>query len=131
MCNVTEGFRFCTCLEGKGGTGREMPDYQWHLTRYMGTDENGPMGSIIGPSRDLGQGLTLAAVLGILHGGEAFDVPYTPVEKDCLRISKSANGSYYGYMSLLFSNGQWEAGMNDVFRTKTENIASGQVFNKK
>lgn len=131
MCNVTEGFRFCTCLEGKGGTGSEMPDYQWHLTRYIGTDENGPMGSIIGPSRDLGEGLTLPAVLGILNGGHAFDFAYSPAEKDSLRINKSANGSYHGYMSLLYVDGQWKEGMNDVFKTETENIASGKVFTKK
>ena len=54
-----------------------MPDYQWHLTRYIGTDENGPMESIVAPSRDLGEGL------------------------------------------------------NNVFTTMTEEVAKGQVFNKK
>jgi hypothetical protein len=108
-----------------------MPDYQWHLTRYIGTDENGPMGSIVAPSRDLGEGLTLRTVLGILNGGHAFDFAYSPVEKDSLRISRSANGSYYEYMSLLYEGGQWREGMNNVFTTMTEEVAKGQVFNKK
>ncbi|HWK03530.1 MAG TPA: hypothetical protein VNS58_07855 [Puia sp.] len=131
MCNVTEGFRFCTCVEGKGGTGSEMPDYQWHLTRFIGTDENGPMGSIVAPSRDMGEGLTLQTVLEILNGGHAFDFAYSPAEKDSLRISRSAEGSYYEYMSLLYEEGQWREGMNPPFTTEMEEIASGQVFNKK
>ena len=131
MCNVTEEFRFCTCLEGKGGTGSEMPDYKWYLTRFIEIDENGPMGSIVAPSRDMGEGLTLQTVLGILNGDHAFDFAYSPAEDDCLRITRSAKDSYYQYMSLLYKNGQWEEGMNPPFTAKLEEIAKGDVFNKK
>lgn len=89
------------------------------------------MGSIVGPAADLGQGLTVHNVLQILNSGDAFDFTYSPEENDSLNISLSDRKEGYVYMSFLYKAGQWSPGMHSPFSTKTEEIASGNVFRKK
>jgi len=106
-----------------------MPEYSWYLTRFAGINNDGPVGSIVGPSADLGEGLTVQSVLEVLNSGNAFDFGYTPAENDSLRISRSVKNSYYQYMSFLYKNGQWSVGMNPPFKTMSEDVAKGNVFN--
>lgn len=130
MCNVTHGFKFCTCETGEK-SGSPLPEYKWQLTRYAGKIENGPVGSIIGPSADLGEGLTEEAILEVLNSGEAFDFAYQPAEDDSLNVSyKPGNSQFYGYSSFIFKSGSWTTGMNPPFVSKLEWIARGDVFKK-
>jgi len=128
MCEITEGFKFCTCGSDVDEPGPDKAEYIWRLTRFIGVDDDGPVGSIVGPSEDLGKGLTVPNVLRILNSGDGFDFAYTPVEKDALMISRAVKGAYRGYMSFIYIEGQWLEGMNPPFTTKTEELAKGNVF---
>jgi hypothetical protein len=120
MCTTNEGFKFCTCDD------INKAEYVWWLTRYLGNDENGPVGSIVPPAHDLGQGLTNGHILQLLNEGKAFDFDYRPVERDSLCIRHSLRGGY-GYMSFLYEGGKWIEGMNPAFTSITEEIAKGEV----
>jgi hypothetical protein len=131
MCNTNTGIRFCTCLtkeDAPAKTGSKLGNYKWHLTRFKGLDDSGIMGSIVGPSSDLGQGLSAEAILRVLNEGSSFDFAYQPEEKDCLRLTSAVPGSYYEYMSFLYDGHQWIQGMNPPFTTRSEEIAKGDVF---
>ena len=120
MCTTNEGFKFCTCDD------ISQSEYVWWLTRYLGNDENGPVGSIVPPAHDLGQGLTTGRILQLLNEGKAFDFNYRPVERDSLCIRHSLGGGY-GYMSFLYEGGKWIEGMNPAFTSIIEEIAKGEV----
>lgn len=120
MCNIDQGLKFCTCED------ISEAEYTWRLTRYLGKDENGPVGSIVGPADDLGNGLTSERILSFLNGGKAFDFEYMPLEKDSIRFHRKAKDGYW-YMSFLYEDGQWVEGMNPVFTSVTEEIAKGKV----
>ena len=148
MCEVHDGFKFCTCTvaaTGESGAatgepgaanataaaatgepGAKLPDYQWYLTRFIAIEDTGIMGSIVAPSRDLGKGLTREKVLDVLNSGKGFDFEYSPSEQDSLRISRSAKNEY-AYMSFLYQDGQWIEGMHPTFTTKSETISSGKI----
>jgi hypothetical protein len=131
MCNVSHSFKFCTCAKedkGPGAPGSKLPEYTWWLSRFTGPDDSGIMGSIVGPSSDLGEGLTVAAVIDVLHSGHGFDFPYFPAENDSLRISISGKDKGYRYMSFLYQKGNWTEGMNAPFTTRSEELAKGNVF---
>ena len=132
MCNVKEDFKFCTCQHkdtAPGEPGSKLPEYIWRLNRFIGSEDNGIMGSITAPSADMGEGLTIETVIRVLQSGNGFDFPYSPAENDCLAISRSVKSSY-AYMSFLYKDGKWEEGMNPPFTTKSEEIANGEVFKK-
>ena len=120
MCATNQGFKFCTC-EDIGEA-----EYTWRLTRYLGSDENGPVGSIVAPAHDLGQGLTSERILALLNEGEVFDFEYLPAEKDSIRIRRAAKDGYW-YMSFLYQDGRWIEGMNPAFTSVNEEIAKGIV----
>ena len=128
MCEVEHGFKFCTCTAAAATTAApaKLPDYRWSLVRYAGTEDIGIMGSIVGPSADLGKGLTRQNVLDVLNNGNGFDFEYSPAEQDCLRIDYST-AREYAYMSFLYENGQWIEGMHPPFTTKLEAISSGKI----
>jgi hypothetical protein len=129
MCTVQHGFKFCTCEKNElDKPGSKIPEYTWHLTRFAGIDQDGPMGSIVAPSRELGEGFTVQNILQVLNSGTGFDFTYFPADKDCLQISRSAKDSGYEYMSFLYQNGAWSEGMNPPFTTKIEEISKGGIF---
>jgi hypothetical protein len=120
MCTINQGLKFCTCEDLSGA------EYTWRLTRYLGNDSNGPVGSIVAPSHDLGAGLTSERILACLNGGAAFDFDYLPLEKDSIRFHRKTRDGYW-YMSFLFENGMWVEGMNPYFTSIDEEIAKGKV----
>ena len=133
MCDVQHGFKFCTCTVGAAATAgsaaaepAKLPEYQWSLVRFAGTEDIGIMGSIVGPSADLGKGLTSQNVLDVLNEGNGSDFEYSPFEQDCLRIDRRTPGEY-SYMSFLYEDGQWIEGMHPPFTTKLEAISSGKI----
>ena len=129
MCTVQHGFKFCTCEKNESDKpGNKLPEYTWQLARFAGINHDGPVGSIVGPSGDLGQGLTVQNILQVLNSGTGFDFAYSPADKDCLRIIRSVKDSGHQYMSFLYQNGAWSEGMNPPFTTKTEGIAEGGIF---
>ena len=120
MCTTNQGFKFCTCED------ISEAEYTWRLTRYLGNDENGPVGSIVPPAHDLGQGLTEERILAMLNEGKAFDFDYLPVEKDSIRFHRKSKDGYW-YMSFLYEGGKWVEGMNPAFSSVNEEIAKGCV----
>lgn len=84
----------------------------------------------MGPSADLGKGITIQNVLDVLNSGNGFDFDYSPEENDSFGISLSDRSSGYQYMSFLFKEKKWSIGQHSPFSTKTEEIAQGQVLNK-
>lgn len=120
MCNSNQGFKFCTCEDISGA------EYTWRLTRYLGHNEHGPVGSIVAPARDLGQGLTSERLLALLNEGKAFDFDYSPAERDSIRFHRAVKDGHW-YMSFLYQDGRWTEGMNPVFTSINEEIAKGTV----
>ena len=120
MCNIDRGLKFCTCED------ISEAEYTWRLTRYLGKDENGPVGSIVAPAHDLGKGLTDVRILSFLNEGKAFDFDYLPEEKDSILIQRKAKDGYW-YMSFLYEDGAWVEGMNPAFTSINEEIAKGKV----
>lgn len=120
MCNTHQGIKFCTCDD------ISQAEYTWRLTRYLGKDSNGPVGSIVAPADDLGQGLTSDRLLALLNGGNAFDFDYSPMEKDSVRFVRNAKQGHW-YMSFLYQGGKWIEGMNPVFTSVNKEIARGTV----
>ena len=120
MCTTNQGIKFCTCAD------ISTAEYTWRLTRYLGKDENGPVGSIAAPAHDLGKGLTSERILALLNEGKAFDFAYLPVERDSIRIRRVAKDGFW-YMSFLYEDGKWVEGMNPAFSTIDEEIAKGCV----
>lgn len=120
MCNSDQGFKFCTCED------ISTAEYTWWLMRYLGNDENGPMGSIVAPAHDLGAGLTSERILAVLNEGKAFDFDYSPMEKDSIRFERAAKDGYW-YMSFVFEGRKWVEGMNPWFSSINEEIARGRV----
>ena len=120
MCTTNQGIKFCTCED------ISEAEYTWRLTRYLGNDENGPMGSIVAPAHDLGKGLTSERILALLNEGKAFDFAYVPLEKDSIRFHRRAEDGYW-YMSFLYEGGRWIEGMNPWFTSIDEEIAKGTV----
>ena len=120
MCNINDGLKFCTCED------ISEAEYTWRLTRYLGKDENGPVGSIVAPAHDLGKGLTSERILSFLNLGNAFDFEYLPAEKDSIVFNRKAKDGYW-YMSFLYEDGKWKEGMNPAFTSIKEEIAKGTV----
>jgi hypothetical protein len=130
MCTTNAGIKFCTCSNKESGADKPnetIAAYKWRLTRFRGLDDSGKMGSIIGPSQDLGHGLTAEAVLKVLNAGNCFDFDYSPEVNDSLQLSRSANKSDYAYMSFLYDGMQWVQGMNPPFTTISEELGKGGI----
>jgi hypothetical protein len=125
MCDFSTGFKFCTCEDFKQNT-TDIP-YIWQLTRWLGNKETNMMGSIIGPSDSLGDGLTIELVLEKLNTGNCFDFEYIPQENDQLQINYTNSENEYSYMSVKYNHREWKEGMNSKFTSITKKLNEGYI----
>jgi hypothetical protein len=126
MCNSNKKLFFCSCQTSDKPS--ETAKYIWTLDHYIGSKPTNKMGKILGPSAQLGAQLNRAAVIEEMNRRHCFDFDYTPQEQDRFYCSIGADGEAYAYFSLLYKNGQWQAGNYAPFgRTISEQFAKGKV----
>ena len=105
-----------------------MPNYTWILTQYLGENNRRLMGKILPPIRDLDNGITVDVILEQLNtNSESFDFDYISSERDCLNISIPHPTERLRYFSIIYLDGKWKEGQNDVFNSKTKVIAEGKI----
>ncbi|MFC5193751.1 hypothetical protein ACFPH8_00280 [Bizionia hallyeonensis] len=121
MCKPENNFNFCTC------SNKEVlaeSEFVWMLTRFIRNYDSGNMGSIIMPVEDLGEGVTLTNILAFLSANtNPFDFEYYPLERDCVDIRKGM----MEYFKVIYKDGNWEEGQNDVFSSKERTIHKGML----
>ena len=131
MCDQGDLFIFCSCtgINRPPENTRAMPaEYAWELTRYLGQDNSGRMGKIVIPKKDLGHGITVEVILHQLNTSDTtFDFEYHPSERDCLNISIPHPTERIRYFRVIYKNGKWEEGGNNIFNSKTEVISTGKI----
>jgi len=128
MCQENNRFIFCTCSE-KDTKKEELIDYYtWSLTKFIGSKELSIIGKIVVPKKNLGNGITSEKILNQLNAeNKSFDFDYVPSERDSLRIEIFHPVERYRYLSLIFINNKWKEGLNNIFTSITEKIASGRI----
>lgn len=126
MCDFSTGFKFCTCEDFNQNT-TDIP-YIWQLTRWLGSKETNMMGSILGPSNSLADGLTIELVLEKLNTGNCFDFEYIPQENDQLQINYTNSENEYSYMSVKYNHREWKEGMNSKFTSITKKLNEGYII---
>lgn len=130
MCTSGDSYLFCSCtgVNRRPENTRSIPNYTWELTRYLGENNRGLMGKILPPIRDLDNGITVEAILEQLNTSTtSFDFEYIPSERDCLNISIPHPTERLRYFRIIYLNGNWEEGGNNIFTSKTEMIAEGKI----
>lgn len=130
MCTSGNSYLFCSCsgVNRRPKNTRGVPNYTWVLTRYLGENNRRLMGKILPPIRDLDNGITVDVILEQLNtNSESFDFDYIPSERDCLNISIPYPTERLRYFSIIYLEGKWREGQNDVFNSKTKVIAEGKI----
>lgn len=80
------------------------------------------------PTTDLGNGISINAIILKLNTGNIFDFDYTPQERDSLHICFNAeNREEYKYFSLIYLDMLWQVGRNPAFRSIEKDIAKGKL----
>ncbi|MDJ1496070.1 hypothetical protein QNI19_24250 [Cytophagaceae bacterium DM2B3-1] len=125
MCKNTSQLKFCTCIDTPEGTPDPKDTYVWVLSRLVGLKKEHLIGRVMGPTQDLGNGITAETIAQLLNDGNCFDFDYTPSKDDTLSIS-IRSGSYQ-YFTLIFRGQQWEEGNNPSFISIKEQIAKGTL----
>lgn len=130
MCQANNRIIFCSCVDKNEdpSTDELTVYYTWDLVRYLGSRESKVRGKIMMPKKDLGNGITLDAIRDQLNSDvTTFDFDYEPSERDCLRLEISHPIERFRYFKLIFIDGQWTSGANDVFTSITEEIGRGNI----
>ena len=113
MCEVSEKLIFCTCLEKKEGD-QLIGQHKWTLERYIGARESSLKGKIMRASTDLDDEIHVDKVIEEMNSRNCFDFEYLPQERDCFHIDNGLDRPDYKYFSLIFKNGEWVKGQNEV-----------------
>lgn len=125
MCENTSQIKFCTCINTHEVTPDPKDAYMWVLSRLVGIKKERLIGRVMGPTKDLGNGITASVIAQLLNEGNCFDFDYTPSKDDTLCISIRSDG--YQYFTLIFRDQQWQEGNNPNFISITEQIAKGNL----
>jgi hypothetical protein len=124
MCENTSRLKFCTCAE-LSDSNKNDNSYYWTLSRLVGLKQEHLIGKVLGPTHDLGNGITTDAITQLINEGNCFDFEYIPSENDTLSISRRSDN--YRYFTLIYRNNQWREGQNPSFISITETIAEGRL----
>lgn len=130
MCAPRNSYLFCSCtgINRRPKNTRGVPNYTWTLTRYLGENNRGLMGKILPPISDLDNGITADAILEQLNTIiTSFDFEYIPSERDCLHISIPHPTERLRYFNLIYLEGMWKEGSNNIFTSSTKVIAEGKI----
>ncbi|WP_298519517.1 hypothetical protein [uncultured Kordia sp.] len=130
MCQANNRYIFCSCVDKNEdpATDELTVYYTWYLVRYLGSRESNIRGKIMMPKKDLGNGITLDVICKQLNSDvTTFDFDYEPSERDCLQLEIAHPTERFRYFKLIFMDGQWTEGANNVFTSITEKIASGTI----
>ena len=130
MCKNGKNLIFCTCLEKEESSIKTnfLEGYNWNLTRYLGRNSSSLIGKMVIPKKDLGNGVTIEKVINQLNGTiKTFDFDYTPQERDCLDISMPHATERIRFFRVIFIDGKWIEGGNNIFRSITKKIAEGKI----
>lgn len=103
MCEITDGFKLCTC----GETITQGMDY-WQLKR-LGIANNFfdlEMGRCMNLSYDMAGHLLADKILHSLNHANPFDFDYTPMQHDILNLTFYQNGNSIKF-EFYFDNNQW------------------------
>lgn len=130
MCTSGDSFLFCSCEDKNRRlkNTRALPNYTWTLTKYLGQNNSGLMGKIVIPKKDLENGITVDAILEQLNTiTTSFDFEYIPSERDCLDISIPHPAERLRYFRVIYLEGIWKEGGNNIFNSDIEVIAKGKI----
>ena len=127
MCEEGDKLIFCSCLEDNK-KGSPVGQAQWGLSRYQGSRDSGRKGKIMKTSEDLGKEINRERIIAEMNARNCFDFDYIPQERDSLKVNNGLKGENFKYFSLIFLNGQWQAGSNLGFgHTIMETLGEGKV----
>lgn len=128
MCQENNKFIFCTCLEKETRKEEHIDYYTWSLTKFISSRKSSIRGKIVRPKKNLGNEITSEKILNQLNTeNNSFDFDYVPSERDSLRIEIYHPIERYRYLSLIFIDNKWQEGLNNIFTSITERIASGRI----
>ncbi len=122
MCENSNTIKFCSCSD-TDDVKKDKNAFYWTLSRLIGLKEDKMIGKVLGPTADLGEGITVEAIAEKLNEGTCFDFDYQPSENDTVSVSRSSDN--YRYFTLIYRAGHWREGNNPSFISINEKIASG------
>lgn len=104
MCNFEKGFILCTCSMKEIESSDGDTEYIWHLSHFLGPNEDSKMGKYLPPVSDIGKGLEADFVQSELNKHNCFDFEYKPSDGDNLVIYQSSTRFR---LEFIYRNDAW------------------------